>query len=335
MNEPRPSTRCSAPWLPVLMTPALAGAAPQSALGPAGPQAADLAFIWWLMLGGGIAIFCGVMALVLAGLRRRRPVTPAAGTAFIVGGGVLFPALVLIALLVYTVIVGARVAAPAPRDALTIDVTGHMWWWDVRYGNPQGGGALVTANELRIPVGRPVLLRVHSADVIHSFWVPNLAGKIDMIPGRVNRLTLQADRPGLYRGQCAEFCGQQHARMALHIVAEPLPQWEQWFAGRRQRVVAPAGQSLERGRELFLSTGCAACHAVRGVSSPPEGLGPDLTHVGSRPTLGAGMLPNTIGHLVAWIADSQAIKPGNRMPPFHQLDAASLNLLAEYLHSLQ
>lgn len=307
----------------------------QSALDPAGAAASDIAFIWWLMLGAGVVIFAGVLSLVLFGLLGRKPRRPVDGRWFIVGGGLVLPGVALTALLVYTVLVGARVTAPAGQDALTIDVTGHMWWWEVRYSGPGGEPALVTANELRIPVGRPVQLRVHSADVIHSFWVPNLAGKIDMIPGRVNRLTLRADVAGTYRGQCAEFCGLQHARMALHVVADTPQAWERWFAQRRLPPAPPVTELQQRGRQVFADAGCVACHAIRGVSAPPPGLGPDLTHVGSRPSLAAGLLTNNIGNLTAWIAAAQTLKPGSRMPSFHNLDGASLGALAGYLSSLQ
>lgn len=307
----------------------------QSALNPQGAAASDIAFIWWLMLGGGLLIFLGVMALVLRGFYARQPRRAIGERLFIVGGGLVFPGVVLTALLVYTVFVGARLVAPAPAGALTIDVTGHMWWWEVRYGGPGGDAALVSANELRIPVGRPVQLRVHSADVIHSFWVPNLAGKIDMVPGRTNRLVLQADAPGTYRGQCAEFCGLQHTRMALHVVAEPPADWDRWFEQRRQLPPAPATQVLQRGRAVFAEAGCVACHAIRGLSEPPPGLGPDLTHIGSRPSIAAGLLPNNVGNLSAWIVAAQTLKPGSRMPSFQQLDGESLTALSAYLASLR
>lgn len=306
----------------------------QSAVHPRGAAAQDIAFIWWILLGGGVVIFAGVLSLLLWGLlARRRPVVRS-HRVFVVGGGLVFPGIVLSALLVYTVVLGARLTTPAPRDALTIDVTGHMWWWDVRYAAP-GGDALAAANELRIPVGQPVHVRVHAADVIHSFWVPNLAGKIDMIPGRVNRLTLQADRPGTYRGQCAEFCGLQHTQMALHVVAMPPAEWAQWFAARRLAPPAPSTDVALRGRQLFAEQGCVACHAVRGLSDPPAGLGPDLTGMGSRPSIAAGLLPNNRGNLAAWIASAQTLKPGSRMPSFHNLDGESLTALAAYLSDLQ
>lgn len=306
----------------------------QSALHPRGSAASDIAFIWWVMLGGGVVIFVGVLSLLLYGLLARRRPAVRSHRVFVVGGGLVFPGIVLSALLVYTVIVGARLTAPPPPDALVVDVTGHMWWWDVRYEGA-GGTALRAANELRIPVGRPVHLRVHSADVIHSFWVPNLAGKIDMIPGRVNRLDLLAQVPGTYRGQCAEFCGLQHTLMALHVVAMPPQEWEHWFAGRRGDAAAPVTQVAARGRQLFAEAGCVACHAVRGLSDPPAGLGPDLTHMGSRPSIAAGVLPNNRGNLAAWIASAQSLKPGSKMPSFHNLDGESLTALAAYLSELE
>lgn len=306
----------------------------QSALHPRGNAASDIAFIWWVMLGGGVVIFVGVLSLLLYGLLARRRPAVRSHRVFVVGGGLVFPGIVLSALLVYTVIVGARLTAPPPPDALVVDITGHMWWWDVRYEGA-GGTAVSGANELRIPVGRPVHLRVHSADVIHSFWVPNLAGKMDMIPGRVNRLDLQAQVPGIYRGQCAEFCGLQHTLMALHVVAMPPQEWERWFAGRRGDAAAPVTQVAARGRQLFAEAGCVACHAVRGLSDPPAGLGPDLTHMGSRPSIAAGLLPNNRGNLAAWIASAQSLKPGSKMPSFHNLDGESLTALAAYLSELE
>lgn len=306
----------------------------QSAVHPRGPAAEEIAFLWWLLLGGGVVIFLGVMALVLYGLLARTRPAVTSHRAFVVGGGLVFPGLVLTALLVYTVLVGARLVT-TPAGALTIDVTGHMWWWDVRYAGPGGSPALTSANELRIPVGRPVHLRVHSADVIHSFWVPNLAGKIDMIPGRTNRLDLQADVPGTYRGQCAEFCGLQHTLMALHVVAMPAQEWEAWFAARRGDAALPMTQVALRGQQVFAEAGCVACHSVRGLSEAPAGLGPDLTHMGSRPSIAAGVLPNTRGNLAAWIASAQAIKPGARMPSFPNLSGEELTALAAWLSGLE
>jgi cytochrome c oxidase subunit 2 len=313
----------------------------QSAVAPFGPAAADIATLWWVMLAGAAVIFVGVMALVLAGLRPRQRPSMVGSRVFIVGGGVVFPAMVLTALLAYTVVVGARLTAPAPRDALHVEITGYMWWWEVRYRGPGEQAIVVSANELRIPAGRPVHLSLKSADVIHSFWVPNLAGKMDMIPGRTNRLVIEADRPGTYRGQCAEFCGLQHAQMALHVVAEDADAWEHWFAARRRALLDHgAADTLltpvqQRGRAVFVAAGCGACHGVAGVAAPPAGIAPDLTHVGSRPSLGAGLLPNTPGNLAAWIADAQQLKPGNRMPSFHALRGDELTALTAWLGTLQ
>jgi cytochrome c oxidase subunit II len=317
----------------------------QSALAPAGPAAADIATIWWVMLVGAVLIFIGVMALVLLGLRGRSGRAGAIGSrVFIVGGGVVFPAVVLTALLVYTVMVGARLTAPAPRDALVIEVTGHMWWWDVRYGTVGREPAIVSANELRIPAGRPVHLTLRSADVIHSFWVPNIAGKLDMIPGRSNRLVIEADKPGTYRGQCAEFCGLQHAQMALHVVVEEAEVWDAWFARSRQAAqsAAPAGapealisEQHARGRAVFVEAGCGSCHGLRGVAEPPAGIAPDLTHAGSRASLGAGLLRNNPGNLAAWIVGAQQIKPGSKMPSFNTLTGEQLTALTAYLGSRQ
>lgn len=318
----------------------------QSTLQPFGPAAGDIALLWWVMLIGAVAIFIGVMALVLAGLRQRSAPSTLGSRVFIVGGGLVFPGVVLTALLVYTVAVGARLTAPAPRDALHIEITGYMWWWEVRYrglaGSTDDGATVVSANEVRIPVGRPVHLSLRSADVIHSFWVPNLAGKMDMIPGRTNRLVIQADEPGSYRGQCAEFCGTQHAQMALHVVAEAPEVWDAWFGTRRRALVAASGGSdalltptQQRGRDVFIAAGCGACHGLAGVAAPPRGIAPDLTHVGSRPSLGAGLLANTPGNLAAWIADAQQLKPGSKMPPFHGLRGDELTALTAYLGTLQ
>lgn len=306
----------------------------QSTVHPRGPAAADIAFIWWLMFGGGVLIFIGVMALLLYGLLAKNRPRVRNHRSFVIGGGLLFPGVVLSALLVYTVLLGARLTQMPPPHALVIEVTGHMWWWDVRYASA-GGDALHGANELRIPVGRPVHLKVRSADVIHSFWVPNLAGKIDMIPGRVNRLDLQADVPGVYRGQCAEFCGLQHAQMALHVVAMTPDEWAHWFASQRAEPVPPQTQLATRGQEIFSEAGCVACHGIRGLSAPPPGLGPDLSNVGSRSHLAAGLLPNNRGNLVAWISAAQSLKPGGAMPSFHNLDGESLQALASYLSELQ
>ncbi len=289
----------------------------QSALDPAGPAAATLAGITWVLVAGAALIFVGVMALaayaVFSSKRQRL-----SSKALIVGGGIAFPVIVLSALLVYSLLrMNALEAAGEP--ALRIEVTGKQWWWRVRY--PQ----FESANEIRIPVGRPVELVLKSADVIHSFWVPALAGKLDMIPGRTNVLRVRADRPGQFRGQCAEYCGGPHAWMALFVVALAPEDYERW--AERQKAPSRAAPPT-----LFTSH-CSSCHTVRGTEAKGE-LGPDLTHVGGRLTLGAALLPMNRAALAGWIASSQHLKPGNLMPSFGMLSREELSTLAEYLEGL-
>ncbi len=210
-----------------------------------------------------------------------------------------------------------------------VAVTGHLWWWEVRYQDPSTGRWIALANELRLPSGRPVQIGLTSADVIHSFWVPALGGKMDLVPGRVNRLAITPLAEGVHRGLCAEYCGTQHARMALHVMVVAPAEFERWLAAQASSA-PPAGQAHERGRRAFLEHGCAACHAVRGVAEHAA-LGPDLTHVGSRLYLGAGTLRTSRDNLARWIADVHAFKPGARMPSFRHLDQGTLDALADYL----
>jgi cytochrome c oxidase subunit 2 len=202
-----------------------------------------------------------------------------------------------------------------PPGALVVAVTGHLWWWDVSYRDAATGAEIRTANEIRIPTGRPVYLALDSADVIHSFWVPELAGKMDMVPGRLQHLLVSAERWGIFRGQCAEFCGEQHARMALHVVAVAPAAFDRWLAAQAGPARAPATPRQEAGRDAFLANRCDACHAVRGLTADAR-LGPDLTHVGGRMHLAAGTLPNTGQGRAAWIAHVQSVKSGARMPSY-------------------
>lgn len=290
----------------------------QSALNPQGPDAASTAQIAWVLIGAAALIFAAVMALALyAVLGTRERTSRLSARALVVGGGIVFTSLTLFALVVFT-LARAGAAGPVAENALRIEVTGEQWWWRVRY--PQ----FETANEIRIPVGRPVELVLRSNDVVHSFWVPVLAGKLDMIPGRTNVLRLRADRAGQYRGQCAEYCGGPHAWMALYVVALEEQDYERWAAAQRQ----PAAQS----HPLFLAH-CAACHAVRGTAARGT-LAPDLTHVGSRLSIGAALLPNNRGALAGWIASSQHLKPGNLMPSFQHFSGEELRQLAAYLEGL-
>lgn len=306
----------------------------QSVLDPQSPGARGVANLWWTMFWGASAIMVLVIVLALyavfrAPARRRR----INSIGFITLGGILFPVVVLSALLGYTIAVGNGLIARS-NDALRIEVVGKQWWWEVRYAEQDGQPGFTTANEIRVPVGRPVEIAVSSDDVIHSFWAPALAGKIDMIPGRVNQVSFTADTAGTYRGQCAEFCGAQHARMAFYVIAESEQDYAAWAQRQAQPAQPPREPLLGRGHAAFIESGCIACHTIRGTA-PGGDLGPDLTHVGSRRFLAAGTLPNNQGTLAGWIADNQQIKPGNLMPPFRTLDGETLRALAAYLESLR
>jgi cytochrome c oxidase subunit 2 len=218
-------------------------------------------------------------------------------------------------------------------DALRIRLTGKQWWWQIEYEDPNPSQSFTTANELHVPVGRPVTLTLLANDVIHSFWVPNVAGKMDLIPGRTNTLSFTVQKAGTYRGQCAEFCGLQHAHMALLLIAQSPADFERWRAGEHADAPMPDDPEQTHGMEVFLRSGCVACHSIRGT--PASGLlGPDLTHVGARATLASGTLPNTRGNLQGWIADPQGIKPGTQMPRL-ELTATDLNAVTAYLAGLK
>jgi cytochrome c oxidase subunit 2 len=307
------------------------GGGSPSTLDSEGPSADRVEGLWWLMFWISVAVFVVVTALLLWALARRRAGARVleGGDGLVMIGGVIMPALVLTA--VY--LVGLRdlsaLSAPPSATAVTIDVVGHDWWWEVRY--PEHG--FVTANEIHVPAGRPVRLRLSSADVIHSFWVPQLMPKTDLIPGQVNETWLTANRPGTYRGQCAEYCGLQHALMAFLVVADEPAAFDGWVARQRAPAAEPAGTLATRGRQVLARTSCATCHTVRGTSARGT-AGPDLTHLASRQQLGAGAAPNTPGHLGGWIANSQTIKPGNLMPP-QPLTSEELQALIAYLDTLE
>jgi len=304
----------------------------QSVLHPAGHDAAVISQFAWVLFGAATVIFVAVMALMALSLRdNARPLRPGV---WIAGAGVAFPVLVLSALLTWSTWRSAQLVPQSSQAALSISVTARMWWWEVRYRDPAGGREIVTANEIHIPVGQAVYVGLNAADVIHSLWVPSLSGKRDMIPGRVTGLTLRADRPGVYRGQCAEFCGAQHANMALHVVALAPDAFRDWLRRQASPARAPQGALLERGRAAFLEQRCQTCHTIRGVAETAR-LGPDLTHVGSRAHIGAGLLQTHQNTLAGWIADPQAVKPGVFMPAAAGTDGDTLRALAAYLEHLQ
>ena len=251
-----------------------------------------------------------------------------------VTGASVITVIVLLGLIVVSVAAGKSVAhLGETKNGMVVEVMGNQWWWYVRYTNDQASQIVVTANEIHIPVGRPVMIRATSNDVIHSFWVPGLHGKRDMIPSRVNTEWIEADRAGRYRGQCAEFCGAQHAHMALWVVAEEPAQFEAWKRAQLQRSLAPANAQFQRGQDVFLNNACVYCHTIAGTMAMGQ-VGPDLTHFGSRLTLAAGTLPNTKGNLGGWIADPQTVKPGNRMATI-PLEPEELEPLLDYLESLK
>jgi cytochrome c oxidase subunit 2 len=313
----------------VLLAAGACGSGSPSALDPKGPAAERIAGVWWLMLGLAVVVYVVVTALILvASLRRRREEGRGLDeNRFIWWGGVILPTIVLVGLGVVTVTATADLRQ-AVDGALRIEVEGYKWWWEARY--PDTG--FVTANEIHIPVGQPVELELTSADVIHSFWVPQLAGKVDLVPGQSNILRVQADEPGEYRGQCAEYCGLQHGRMAFLVIADPPEEFERWRESHR-RAPEPAGDLAVEGEEVFLSSSCAGCHAVRGTSAQGQ-LGPDLSDFGSRRTIGALTVENNRENLTQWMVDAQAVKPGNLMPPV-SLDPVELEALIAYMESLR
>jgi cytochrome c oxidase subunit 2 len=317
---------------------------PQSALYTGGPNAAAYALLGNVMFAGAAAILALVTGLIAyavmaaperrAWLGRRR---------IIVAGGIVFPVVTLSALLPYGLWLtreaewseaGRAALAEPGDDALRIEVKGEQFWWRVRYLDKDGEAAFETANVIRVPTGRRVALSLSSADVIHSFWVPSLAGKLDMIPGRTTLLGFTAEREGSFRGQCAEYCGAQHARMAFHVVSMAADQYEAWAASQRQGAPEPTDDFLARGLEVFLSSGCGACHTIRGTAALGT-MGPDLTGLGSRPSIAAGTFPTNVGTIAGWISSSQHLKPGNKMPSFDALSGPDLRAVAAYLGSLE
>jgi len=325
----RADTRFLPLWLVVML---LGCDGPQSALDPGGPAADSIHRLGMIMYVGAAIVTLLVTVLMLVPFlwRRERRVSR---RLFLWGGGVVLPGLTLSVLLPYVFTVGGEMRASSAPDQLTVEVTGHVYWWEVAYRRGSGLSPAISANELRLPIGEPVELVLRSTDVIHSFWVPNLAGKTDMIPGRVNRMVIQVDRPGVYRGQCAEYCGAQHALMAFDVIAVPRAAFDAWLAGLARPAAEPATPALREGHDLFVALGCGACHTVRGVADGR--IGPDLTQVGARRSIGAGALPGGVGNIAGWIASAQHIKPGNRMPSFDQLDGRQLRALATYLESLK
>jgi cytochrome c oxidase subunit II len=315
-----------------------------SALHPQGPGAARLAELWWVMLAFGAVIFILVVALLFAALLRRRRATSLTepdshggdtGRPWVVWGGIVLPLIVIGIVFGYSTYTLAAVDNQSGQGAFKIEVFGRRWWWEVRYLDH----GFSTANEIHIPVGVPVEIRLQSADVIHSFWIPELHGKMDLVPTRINHITIQADQPGVYRGECAEFCGLQHAHMGFMVVAESEADFNNWVSAQQQPAPAPTEEEAVQGQQVFFSAGCVYCHTVRGlddksVDRSAVDLGPDLTHLNSRLTIASGSLTLNRGNLAGWISDSQHIKPGNQMPNIY-LNSADLQSLLAYLEMLK
>jgi cytochrome c oxidase subunit 2 len=306
-----------------------------SALEPKGPGAQQIANIWWAMFVMAGVVYLAVIAFLIAVLVRRRQSdvqvdrTPGKGSRFVFLTGAALPAVILAVLLAVTLPAFVALAATAQNNRLVVEVVGRQYWWEVRYPN----AGVVTANEIYIPAGQQVEFKLTSADVIHSLWVPELHGKMDLIPGQSNTHYIQADQPGEYRGFCAEFCGLQHAKMTFLVVAVAPAEFEEWLEHQRQPAPLPADDVTLRGQQIFLGSACIYCHAVRGTNAMSD-LGPDLTHFASRRTIGAGILPNNRGNLAGWIIDSQSIKPGNKMPPMY-IEGGDLQALLAYMETLK
>jgi cytochrome c oxidase subunit 2 len=315
-----------------LYTPIAACGGIQSALRPAGVEAEQVAHLFLVMLVAGAAIWSAVVGLLIYALRGRRKARGTRGPAMLIfWGGAVFPSVALALLLGYALWLMPRIRPWFPPDGggLRIEVTGHRFWWRVVY-RPPGGRPVVSANEIRLPVGQRVELVLTSADVIHSFWIPTLGGKMDMIPGRTNHLWLEATEAGTFRGPCTEFCGTSHALMAFPVVTMPPDEFNRWLADR----AAPSPGAGARGRDAFLRHGCGACHAVGGTEAAGV-IGPDLSHVGSRLTIGAGILTNGEEALARFIAEPDKVKPGVEMPGFGMLPPDEIRLLAAYLRGLR
>jgi len=314
---------------------------PLGYLNAAGNRADVILPLTWFTLIVSVLVCVVIAALLWIGIQRRAqastdirsvPIQRGGNGLRWISVGLMISAVPLLITLVWTMVALAKASGPPNAPALTLDVTGHQWWWEVRYNSPQPAEIFTTANEIHIPTGVPVLVRLHGADVIHSFWVPKLSGKTDTIPGQTNSSWLQARAPGRYRGACTEFCGSQHANMGLEVVAQPQPQFERWRAAQIEAAPDPTSQAQTRGQAL-VEYRCGLCHEVRGTRAGAVSA-PDLTHLMSRRLIAAGTIPNTPGNLAAWIQNPQALKP-NTLMPNQYLSGEQLSDVLAYLETLK
>jgi cytochrome c oxidase subunit 2 len=320
----------------------LAGCTRQSVWSPAGPAAREIERLNGFVTGLFLIVAVVVLGLVVFVASRPRgsldwhaPVDVGGGHSWVMIGGFAIPA----AILAIVFISGLQGMAKFPIEGgmhtpAELRLVGHQWWWEVEYLSAQPNLRVTTANEIHIPVGRPVDIDLTSYDVIHSFWVPELHGKVDLIPTVMNRIRIEADRPGIYRGQCAEYCGEQHAHMILTVIAQPPADYAAWLAHEREDAVSPITEQEERGQMLFLTRPCVTCHAIRGTPAGSH-VGPDLTHMGRRLRIAANMLENNPANLAAWATHAQSLKPGAHMPNVTSFNGDELQALVAYLASLK
>ncbi len=314
----------------------------QSTLEPAGPAAESISNLSWFVYAvfSAVALVMWVLLWWVAVRRRgtfdeHEPVDAGGGRPWILIGGLGIPLVVLATIF----FMGQRAMKESPlhhaeNSAPDIRLIGHQWWWEVKYVKGTPDNYFATANEIHIPVGQTVHLELASADVIHSFWVPNLSGKVDLIPGQLNKMLLRADKPGVYQGKCAEFCGTQHAAMRIVVVAETASEFEAWRAKQLEPAAIPSSPQEVRGQELFMSRACVLFHTIRGTL-PGVGVAPDLTHLASRRGLAANILTNDKANLAAWVTHAQGLKPGVKMPNVMQFSGEELQYLVSYLAQLR
>lgn len=311
----------------------------------ASKQSADIEWLYWFIFWICLVVFVLVISFFAGGSAKASidqaemaPVMesnePGDRRAKIgVGIALTITVVTLFVVLALSIVTGKTTEGLTSKNPITIQVIGHQWWWELRYPNPQADLTVTAANEIHVPVGKPIVVLTASRDVIHSFWAPNIDGKRDLLPGYQSAFSFQVDKPGIYHGQCAEFCGEQHAHMGFEIVAEPMDKFQQWEQQQVKPAAEPQDPTAVRGREVFLTHACVLCHTIRGTDAGSK-VGPDLTHVASRRLLAATAISNAPGSLAGWISDPQRIKPGAKMPA-NPLEPDDLQALVTYLRSLE